>query len=561
MAHRTLNTTKGISDEVDQVAEAQSAFQTPLPIADVIENINRKHYLLPAIQREFVWTRNNGEQILRLFDSLMREYPIGSFLFWKVEKDRIKDFQFYEFVRDYSEMDSTHNPKADVKGQEGVTCVLDGQQRLTALFIGLKGTYSYKIPWKRWDNPEAFPPRKLHLNLLARAIDQDLLYDFRLLTAEEAAHNDENTFWFEVGRILDFKELYQVNDFLIEQGLSQKPVEAFKFANQTLFKLFDVTHKGRIINYYLETSQELDKVLQIFIRVNSGGTQLSYSDILLSIATAQWKTRDARQEITTFVDEINRIGEGFDFDKDFVLKSSLVLSDITDIAFKVDNFNVTNTKAIEDKWDHISRAIRLSVELVSSFGYNSDTLTSANAMIPIAYHIMKLGNPAGFVLADRYRADRDKIRFWLMTSLLKRAFGGTPDTVLRPIREIIQKEGAGSYPLVTIIDRFKGTNKSITFTNEDVQNLLRSRYGDPYTFSILALLYPTFDFRNRFHQDHIFPRKFFRKSEMRKRGIPEDRWGQYQDNQDLIGNLQLLEWLPNEEKSSEDFRDLSLIHI
>jgi len=525
-----------------------------LTIKEVIENIHRKHYLLPSIQREFVWTRDEGEQILKLFDSLMREYPIGSFLFWNVEKEKIKDFQFYEFVRNYNEKDSTHNPKANVTGEEALTCILDGQQRLTALFIGLKGTFAYKIRWKRWDNPDAFPARKLFLNLLAKADNQDLLYDFRFLTPEEAEQNDGNTYWFEVGKVLDFKEPFEVNDFLIDHGLNRKPAEIAKFANQTLFKLFDVFHKGRIINYYLETSQELDKVLRIFIRVNSGGTPLSYSDLLLSIATAQWKTRDARQEITSFVDEINHIGEGFDFDKDFVLKNCLVLSDITDIAFKVDNFNMANTKTIEDKWDDITKAIRLAVELISSFGYNFQTLTSTNAVIPIAYFIIKRGNPTGFVLSAHYKEDRDKIRKWLTASLLKRTFSGTPDNVLRPMRVILLRESANGFPLTTITNEFKGTNKSVTFTDEEIQNLLYSKYGEPHTFSVLSLLYPTLDFRNRFHQDHIFPRKFFTKPEMRKRGIPESQWDEFQGSQNLIGNLQLLEGLPNEEKSSKEFK-------
>ena len=77
-------------------------------IKDVIESINRRKYLLPAIQREFVWDET---QIFRLFDSLMRDYPIGSFLFWNLEKQKIRDFQFYEFVKDYHERDNTHNPK------------------------------------------------------------------------------------------------------------------------------------------------------------------------------------------------------------------------------------------------------------------------------------------------------------------------------------------------------------------------------------------------------------------------------------------------------------------
>ena len=122
--------------------------------------------------------------------------------------------------------------------------------------------------------------------------------------------------------------------------------------------------------------------------MNSGGTKLSYSDLLLSIATAQWKNKDARQEIIKFVDEINQIGDGFRFDKDFVLKACLVLCDFKDIAFKVDNFNTETMEKIEDNWDHAKEVIRLAINLVASFGYNQDTLTSNNAIVPIAYYLL-----------------------------------------------------------------------------------------------------------------------------------------------------------------------------
>lgn len=71
------------------------SFERPVTIKEAIENIHRKKYLLPAIQREFVWS---AEQIEVLFDSLMRNYPIGSFLFWSVERDNLTNYQFYEFV-------------------------------------------------------------------------------------------------------------------------------------------------------------------------------------------------------------------------------------------------------------------------------------------------------------------------------------------------------------------------------------------------------------------------------------------------------------------------------
>jgi uncharacterized protein with ParB-like and HNH nuclease domain len=105
-------------------------FVAPITIKDAIDNIHKKEYLLPSIQREFVW---GTDQIELLFDSLMRDYPINSFLFWEVEKSNIQNYQFYEFLREYHERDNRHNEKANLNGQKSVIAVLDGQQRLTSL--------------------------------------------------------------------------------------------------------------------------------------------------------------------------------------------------------------------------------------------------------------------------------------------------------------------------------------------------------------------------------------------------------------------------------------------
>lgn len=527
-------------------------FESPITIREAVDNVHRKKYLLPAIQRELVW---KVDQIERLFDSVMRDYPIGSFLFWHVERERSRDYQFYEFIREYHERDSKHNPRANINGEKDITAILDGQQRLTALYIGLKGTYAYKLPRKQWNNDSAFPERKLYLNLLKKSDDYDMQYDFQFLTNEEAEKRDENTFWFKVGNILDMREEYEVNNYLIENNLLGSDVEKSRFANRTLFKLHSAIHKDPTINYYLEKSEKLDKVLNIFIRVNSGGTQLSYSDLLLSIATAQWHEKDAREEITGFVDEINNIGDGFNFDKDFVLKTCLVLSDFKNIAFNVDNFNRENMLKIEENWDRISEAIRLATNLVSSFGYNRYTLTSNNAIIPIAYYLLKKDTPQNFTQSSNYTDDRKKLRKWLAISLLKRTFGGHSDNVLRPMRDVLSGH-TSSFPLDGIVEKFKGTPKSIAFDEDEIENLFYHRYGQNYTFSTLALLYPTLDFRNKFHQDHIFPKSFFTRKKLSKKGIEAvEKVTFYLDNVDRIANLQLLEGTPNQEKSDTDFKE------
>jgi len=526
------------------------SYETALKIVDVIENIHRKKYLLPAIQREFVW---NPYQIERLFDSLMRDYPISSFLFWEVKKENVNDYKFYEFLRNYHQKNKRHNPKADINGDEGITAILDGQQRLTSLYIGLKGSYAEKLPRKRWDNDKAYPQKRLYLNLISKSDENELKYDFRFLTEDEAKFKNENTFWFNVSEILNLKEPGQVNSVLINNEIFKEYTpEQANFANDTIFKLFNIIHNQPSISYYQEKSQILDKVLNIFIRINSGGTILSYSDLLLSIATAQWEEKDAREEIISFVDEINNIGNGFNFNKDFVLKSCLVLNDFTDIAFKVDNFNKSNMLKIEKSWEDVTHSIRLAIQLVSSFGYNRETLSSNNAIIPIAYYLLKINATDSYPSSINNLSDKEKIRKWLILTLVKRVFSGQPDNVLRPIRKIIKNENT-EFPFDKIVEKFKGSNKTLLFSEEDIDNLTFYKYGQGFTFSVLSLLYPQLDYNNQFHIDHIFPKSKFTKAKLIKAGIKIEDIETFLDYFNYIGNLQLLEAVPNIQKKDMEF--------
>jgi uncharacterized protein with ParB-like and HNH nuclease domain len=118
------------------------SFQTPISIANAVKDIVNNRLLLPAIQREFIWTHT---QIEWLFDSIMRNYPISSFLFWKVEGDTKHQYKYYSFLHNYRERYQTHNDEFDTNGVNDFMAVLDGQQRLASLYIGLKG--SLEVVW------------------------------------------------------------------------------------------------------------------------------------------------------------------------------------------------------------------------------------------------------------------------------------------------------------------------------------------------------------------------------------------------------------------------------
>jgi uncharacterized protein with ParB-like and HNH nuclease domain len=523
-------------------------FEVPITIEKVIREIQANKYILPAIQREFVWS---SEQIEKLFDSLMRGYPIGSFLFWKVQPDRVTDFQFYRFMDHYHERDFKHNDVINLINGQEVTAALDGQQRLTALNIGLKGWYAYKLPYYSRQNEKAFPKRELYLNLKGNQDEFDFAYEFKFLKETEIQES-EGKYWFKVGDILKFPDIQSVVYYCIEHGLTQGND---KFSTNAMMELWRVIKEKQLINYFLEEDQDLDKVLNIFIRVNSGGTPLSYSDMLLSIATAAWQDRDARQDIYELVDRLNHSGEGFAFDKDFILKASLVLTDIPAIEFRVTNFKRDNMLQIEEDWDEIQNALTAMTHLLVKWGYSSQTLPSYYATIPLAYYLYKTGAPSNFITIGQYENDRNNMLYWLRIALLKRTFSGTPDSVLRTIRKAMQTaiQDEKSFPGNAIFDELKTTSRTMKFDAAELDGLMSYRYGQIYTFSILALLYPWLKFDQLFNVDHVFPRGMFNAKELQKRNIPKERWSEWLDHFNDIGNLQLLPGSENIIKSDQEF--------
>jgi len=514
-------------------------------IRDAIRRVEQNNYVLPAIQREFVW---KPEQIAKLFDSLMQGYPFGTFLFWKVELASSGKFKFYGFVQNYHERDNPHCPELGTLPNQALTAVLDGQQRLTALNIGLRGSMAVKEPNKWWTNPNAFPRRVLRLNLLSgdTADEDGILYDFRFLDDLRAAKS-ETELWFKAPDILGMASGPVMLKWLVEQGLTDAKLTK---AYTVLDRLHRTVHADQLLFYYEEEAQELERVLNIFIRLNSGGTILSYSDLLLSIAVAQWSKIDARSEIHSLVDELNKIGTGFNLSQDFVLKAGLMLTDIASVGFKVENFNRANMEKLEASWPRVRRALLQTVELAASFGLNGQTLRADSALLPIAYYLYEKKASDNYVTHSQYQADRQAIRGWLIRSLLKASgiWGSGLDTLLTALRKTIQVEGAGVFPVVAIRQVMAGTGKSLTFEPEEIEELVSMQYGDKRLFALLSLLFPFVDLRNQFHIDHVFPISRFTAVRLSKAGVPESKIEQFAELANSLGNLQLLEGALNVEK-------------
>ena len=282
-------------------------------------------YVLPAIQREFVWS---PDQICALFDSLMQGYPFGEFLFWQIDAEHSAEYKYYGFVLDYHQRNNPHCPEAHIMPGRPITAVLDGQQRLTAFNIGLRDQWRSSALTSGGVGMRF--PAELALDLLASTEpdEEGNRYIFEFI--EEARIGRENErLWFRVSDILTMQSGPPMLKWLTEKKLGD---EELNLAFERLDRLYQAVHNDQTVCYYEERNQDIEHVLNIFIRRNSGGTVLSYSDLLLSIATSQWEELDARKEVHQLVDDLNRIGPGLGLTKDFVLKAGLMLTDIASVS-------------------------------------------------------------------------------------------------------------------------------------------------------------------------------------------------------------------------------------
>jgi hypothetical protein len=523
----------------------KSAYQTPITIKEVLERVHRHDYVLPAIQREFVW---EPEQICRLFDSLLRGYPIGTFLFWNVQAATASEFQFYDVVREYHELKNPHSPRVSFPQPRDVVAILDGQQRLTSLNIGLCGSYAEKLPRKRTSSLDAYPPKRLRLDLCHLGTDEDdTLFRLAFLTDDEVSRPGQDSHWFTVASVLDLPDAGPaVFSYVQRAGLASHPT-----AFHTLAKLQQVVHEDGLVSFYLEDNQELDKVLDIFIRVNSGGTVLSKSDLLLSVATAQFQTLDAREEVHGLVDDLNAVGHGFNFSKDLVLKSGLVLSDIADVGFKVQNFTTTNIRILEHAWQGIERSLRLAVKLLSSFGFSASTLKANSVLIPIAHYLHARDHDDRYLTHATWRDDRDALRRWTIRSLVKPGIWGSGlDGLLRVQRAAIN-DTTGLFPVEELEAAMAPQGKSLRIDAALLDDLVEILYRDKRLFPVLALLYPGVDTRNEFHVDHVFPKSLFTPARLEAAGVPKALVDEFRARFDRMPNLQLLEGPENEAKRNK----------
>lgn len=512
------------------------ATERSMTIIETLEEIDARKIMLPAIQRKYIWEEN---QITRLLDSVMRDYPIGVFLFWKVKKTAVNErgYPMYDFIKDYHERDNFVNPQISLpfnitedNKNDSVYAVLDGQQRLTSLYIALMGSLSRKIPKKRRANPDAYPRKELYFNTLSEEVDDDgILYDFKFYQPHEVPGNN----WYKVKDILQFKSEGDIVEELLKRG------ELNKIVTSNLLNLFRIFKVKPLVSYFGIEDDSIDNVLDIFVRVNSGGTVLSKTDLLFSTIVAYWK--DARNEIDTFLSEINGIGEHYNFDSDFIMRTCLYLLDKPTV-MNVSSFKHESVDEIKANWKNIKNVVKDTVNLLHDLGINSDCIISENAILPILYYRFKQNDKQAFN-SDKIRED---IRKYLVISQIKKIFGNHSNQTLAILRNKLKNITTFSYEEIKTIKLSDG--QDLSCERNDIEEWISDFKKGPYTFLLLSLLYPELKYSQvLFEQDHLHPDIYFKgkrnlKSLILKNGeaMTSDKIADWKEKKDTLPNLHLL---------------------
>jgi hypothetical protein len=469
-------------------------------------------FWLPNIQRPFVWSE---EKTCRLFDSILREYPISTLLVWKT-RSTIRRRKFIDnFLPQHRHQLSAFYIPEDNKKK---CLVLDGQQRLQSLYIGLKGSYE---------------GRELYLDILSGevAAPDDVKFKFEFLDSDKGKFP-----WIK------FKDLvFSKQDMLtVAQGLVKNAGRALADSeSQKISKhvalVFKAFHSDDGIAYQELDSIENedlyteDDVVEVFIRANSGGTPLGKSDLLFSLLTSTWDNADDQME--DLLEELNR--HGFAFTRDFILKTCLTLLD-QGARYEVEKFRKKGVRQdIEGKWDEIANAIEDVLDFVrqKTFVQCDKALPSYLLLIPliyIRYHFPKQW------------AQAKDVETYLLRTALAGAFSGTPDQLIDAL--VRQLKVLGRFDLAEVFGIVRSENRALELTEN---RLWEMGYGSDTIHLLFNLWYsfnytPAYD-NNLPQVDHIFPQSLLRKVKMVNPDSGKMNMTRYKANdRDQLANCMLL---------------------
>jgi len=499
-----------------------------------------KNLLLPDIQREYCWDIN---EIERLFESIVDDYPIGACIFWKANRKIINNDKpnLYYFLREF-EKGKSKNEKAPeiIEEENDYFIVLDGQQRITSLNIALYGSYTYYKGGRghAWDNPKSWCTKELYYNLNyyedSENDDEHPKKRFCFLTENEA----ESGNYYKIKLMLAYDTLAEFLEYMIENQFRKE----CKADLSILFERLHDSSGNGLIHYYSISENTYDEALDIFVRVNSTGRKLSKSDLLFSTLIDGWK--DGKENIENIIAVMNSKGDGFQFTRDYLMRLCLVLVD-ENTNLKINSLNKNAISKIKDEWNNISSSLDKMSTVLSDIGISDENLTSYNATMPLVYYLFKGGE-----IKDQ--ESKKETKKFLSVSLAKRLFGVASNDALNSTRNSLK--GIDCRRTKFSLNLFKDViltgGRTFTVSEDDIEYWLNNYEKGPNTYILLSLLYPNLKLSQvSFHQDHCHPYAGFDTKLLKEMLQDENKIKDWLKKRNLLPNLQFLEGTENESKN------------
>ncbi len=533
-----------------------------LRIVECIEKIEREELVLPVVQRDFVW---KSEKIELLFDTLLKGDSFGGIMTIKDLKGKKPIFAYREFIKDYQK--SMNNSSKELNTlKKDLSYVVDGQQRLSAFYIGIKGTYENK---------------QLYFDLLSEIEHKNFNFKFaQNETSKELKEEVDNfdgslknrTFWYPIHDLYTRIEDYGHNDESVSEEILDEYTE---FTNEEIRRieknirnlisqLFNYPNIGICevpINRKLGEIENRIRVVELFRRLNQGGTKLDGFELMAS----KLKGFDSKNE--KFLHDIEKYSD-IGFGKDEVIKLIFILQD--DHKKTIVNITKDDSDFIKQYKERIECALdgtRFFLEQSNLYRFFKDEKPSIIPLYFIVYFLFHQEKNCEEIKTYFKNSEINNKNYlliyrWIFLSMLNKVFrrrgaGWTAySTGIRKILNILKNYKNKDFPTDKLFDMYN--NHPLDFDER-----IKAKWLDTYDFDFL--MYIIYEKPKTFRKndiDHIHP-----KSILDKKGYESNKINSivnfqlldYSTNRGDKNDKELGDWIIKSVKNQKDYLKIHLI--
>ncbi|MDO8774054.1 MAG: DUF262 domain-containing protein [Burkholderiaceae bacterium] len=463
------------------------------PLYQILDDLNREIYL-PHIQRPFVW---GDEQVRKLLDSLLRGYPIQTLLFWRT-RDGIRARRFMDVVTRDVDLHTLYDSPASEEGADRLF-VLDGQQRLQAL----RTLFDGQIESENDTKLEAWID-------LASGHEQDnegFWYGIKFAAVSPGVA------WYRLrnlrgvnsktsGAALGRQEAQKIEPSLT--GAAEQIDATLDRVQENATSLIRILREDGVFWYDeldgVVNDYPYERVLEVFVRVNNGGTKLDAGDLMF--AAMKGLSGDIEEQVEEIASQLG-IGD-LTFDKAWVLKTIvLTLTGSATLGpklFSGKSGEALMSRVVED-WSRIEAAFQQLHDLLQNdIGVTTDRLVrSYLALVPVVDYLYHFPGPDP--------AQRQRIVGYFHKAQLFNWFSASTDQLLAGLHSKITSSGK-IFPLEEIKTFFVGYRRDVELTEGNIGGsrvramVLNLVYREKFDASLFQSQFPG----NAPHVDHIYPR-------------------------------------------------------